>query len=139
MRLLSSTWIQPSHISFWLNFQTDTRVSLILHADMKKRLPDISPAKMSLLRWEELQFAIGNHVKPLASPCIAREVEYFYRGVYEVGRAIANRESLAFSLADSLTEKKRTLSSSCWTFYHCRAWEIPLLFFWLYLTEVFVY
>ena len=61
------------------------------------KLPDISPAKMGLFRISrELQFEIGNHGKPCASPHIAREGECFYRGRKEVGSAIVNKECMAF-------------------------------------------
>ena len=74
------------------------------------RLPDISPAKMSLLSISrELQFEVGNH-----SSCLrAKEGKHFFREK-KVGRALVNRVH-GFSLVESLLGKKRRLHSSCWT------------------------
>ena len=74
----------------------------------------MSPAKLDLFRISrKLQFGICNHGEPCASPCMAREGEYFYRLEKEGGRAIGNRVH-GFPLDDSLPETKRSLSFFCW-------------------------
>ena len=59
------------------------------------RLSDVSPAKMGLF-WINREFGVCNHCGPHASLPMAREGERFYRGEKEVGRAIINKESMAF-------------------------------------------
>ena len=68
------------------NVVFDLNISLQIFEDIfsvglkQIRLPDISPAKMGLLRINrELQFSVSDPGEPHASPHIAREGEHFYR------------------------------------------------------------
>ena len=70
------------------------------------RLPDISPAKMGLFGISrDLQFQVCNHGEPHVSPCPATG-ELFYRGEKEVGRAIVNKESMAFHWLSPCQERR---------------------------------
>lgn len=55
------------------------------------------PVKVGLFEINrEWQFSGCHCIKLCESPCTVREGQYFYRGEKEVGRAIGNKESLAF-------------------------------------------
>ena len=55
---------------------------------------------------KELQFRASNHGEPCASQGTAREGELFYRGKKEVGRAIVNKESMAFHWLRGCQERR---------------------------------
>ena len=94
-----------------------------------KRLPVIFPAKMSL-------FGISREFKPHASPCTTGEGELFYRGEKEVGRAIVNKESMAFHWL-SLCQK-RSLFSCCWALFPVvDPSGLPALFNWGFCLLIF--
>ena len=102
------------------------------------RLIDMSSAIMCLLGiGRELQFGCLQSWWARSKSPKANE-KTFYGGEKRVGRATINRV-LAFSWAELLPGKKRSLSSSCWALlllWHVRA---PLLVSWFHLTVISVY
>ena len=61
------------------------------------RLPDISPAKMGFLEGcKEIQFMVCNFGRPCTCPFTEKEGEHFYTGEKKVGKAMVNKESMAF-------------------------------------------
>lgn len=98
------------------------------NADLKHRLPDISPA-MGGFTQDQQRIVI--QVLQRGKPCMcshgAREGVHLCRGTEEVQRAPVN--SLWFALAESLPGKEMVLSSPCWTLLpkHTRAPPSALL------------
>ena len=81
----------------------------------------------------ELQFGIRNHSEVCERPHMA-SAEHFYggKGSWE---SHSKQRVHAFHRLSSCQERRGNLSS-CWAFYHGRAWELPLQVSQLYLTEV---
>ena len=79
------------------------------------RLPDIFSSKDGSLRTSrEFQFEVWNHGQSPSSLCTAREGECFYRGGKGRWEGYGKQRFHSFSLAESLTGRKRSLSSSSW-------------------------
>ena len=72
-------------------------------------LPDISSVKMGLLRINrKLKFRVNNYVMPCASSYRAKNWKHFYR------MQTKKLGCTWLSLTESMTGKKKSLSSSCW-------------------------
>ena len=78
------------------------------------RSPDMFLAKMGLLKISrKLLFGIYDQEDPHESYWRARESELLYRGKGS-WEGCSKQRVHGFSLAESLPEKKRSLSSACW-------------------------
>ena len=75
-------------------------------------------------KWE---LEVSNYGSPCVSPCTAREREFFYREEEEVGKAIVNKDSIAFHWLSCCQERKWNLSSSSsWVLLPLQDMRAPL-------------
>lgn len=87
-----------------------------------------------------MQFRTCNHGEPCLSPLTAKERGHFPVGEKNVEKPLVNKESIhGFSLAESVSGSKRSLSSSFWALLPSKDVRGPLLVSLLYLTEISVY
>ena len=102
------------------------------------RLPDISPAKISLSGISrEWQFRVCNHGESRASPCMAREGEYLYIEIMKFRSAIVRKNPLLF-IDCSCHKRRGAFRVPVGLCYHCRAWELLSLVSQFYLIDVSV-
>ena len=83
-------------VSPWGCKDSDTTERLSFHFTYFSSRNEVSLFRIS----RELQFGFYNHNETQASPCRARE-EFFDKGVKKVGRAIVNKEFIAFHWLES--------------------------------------
>ena len=95
-------------------------------ADLKHRLPAISPAKVDLFGTSrELQFRVSNHGECVQIP--TWQGGYFYRGEEGVGKVTVSRVH-DFSLAESLPGKKVKVTQSCPTLCNPMDYTVHVIF-----------
>ena len=100
------------------------------------RLPGISPAKMGLLglKLRTSKFGVYNHNHPRARPHKAKEGESFYREGTEVGRALVNKQPMAFHCLSPSQERRGDFLLPGGLYYGHRTQQ-----FQLHLIEISVY
>ena len=86
--------------------------------------------------WDHQRIAI--QVKLHESPLRAREEEHFCSGKKEVERTMVNRVQGFSWLSPCQETRKSFFFGGSDSGYHHRAWEMPLIISWLFLTEDFI-
>ena len=134
-----------SHVIYWLLPLDKTVFFHFFNLEIEQAIIGLKLISCQIFlqqRWvyfrplENCKFGVRNYNKACTSPYRIREDKFFYRGEKNIGRVIANKNSMAFYQLSTLPGKTCLLPGGLC--YHHKAWELPLLVSQLYLIEVSV-